>query len=84
VNAAARPLRAGPSQALVRGAIAIGESGLVPDPLARFAIRRLCAQRLREERRRADADGHRDVVESLRHGPIAPHPDAANAGGGGC
>lgn len=79
MSAAARPLRAGPSQALVRGAIAIGESGLVPDPLVRFAIRRLCAQRLREEGRRADADGHRDVVESLRRGPIALHTDAANA-----
>ena len=68
-----------PLEALVRGAVAAGESGRIPDPVIRFAIRRLCAQRLREERRRADADGHRDFLRALRRGPIALHVDAANA-----
>lgn len=78
-TAVARSGIAAPLDALVRAAVAIGESGLVPDPLTRFAIRRLCAERLRDERRRADRDGHRDVLRGLRQGPIALHVDAANA-----
>ena len=74
-----RALGAAPLDALVRSAVAAGESGLVPDPLTRFAIRRLCAQRLREEWARARDDGHREVLGAMRHGPIAVHVDAANA-----
>jgi cyclopropane-fatty-acyl-phospholipid synthase len=57
------------------------ERGLIPDRLTRFGIRRLCAQRLREEtaggsvatRRRFDAR-----LAQLRISPIAIHPEAAN------
>jgi cyclopropane-fatty-acyl-phospholipid synthase len=57
------------------------ERGLVPDALTRFGIRRLCAQRLREEG--ADdldlADGcFRDLLGQLRDSPIAIETDAAN------
>lgn len=65
--------------ALVRSAVSIGEAGIVPDGLVRAAIRGLCGVRLRDERRRAEADGHREVVRGLRHGPLALHVDDANA-----
>jgi cyclopropane-fatty-acyl-phospholipid synthase len=78
-TASVRSALAAPIGVAIRGAIAVGESGLVPDPVARFAIRRLCAQRLHEERRRLDADGHREFLQTLRRGPIALHVDAANA-----
>lgn len=77
--ASPRPALAAPLDALVRAAMALGESGRVPDPLTRFAIRRFCADRLRDERRRADRDGHREVLRALHHGPIALHVAAANA-----
>ena len=78
--AVAEPGRlAAPLEAALRGLVAIGESGMVPDVATRFAIRRLCAQRLREEQRRADRDGHREVLLDLRASPIAVHVDAANA-----
>jgi len=79
VIAPTRSFLAAPLDALVRGALAAGESGRVPDPLTRFGIRQMCGQRLREERRRAAADGHRDILRSLRAGPIALHVEAANA-----
>ncbi len=55
--------------------------GWVPDPLIRFGIRRLLAERLRDEGR-FDA-GRRQarqasLVESLHSGPIAVGTDAAN------
>ena len=79
VIAPTRSFLAAPLDALVRGALAAGESGRVPDPLTRFGIRQMCGQRLRDERRRAEADGHRDILCSLRAGPIALHVEAANA-----
>jgi cyclopropane-fatty-acyl-phospholipid synthase len=64
------------------GLIALAERGVLPDFAIRLGIRRLCAQRLREE----CAD---DAVESslrlqqrideLRTAPLAIHTDAANA-----
>ena len=57
------------------------ERGWVPDPLLRAAIRRLCAQRLRDETRGgADAiDARfRARLAGLRTSPIAIHTDAAN------
>lgn len=58
------------------------ETGLVPDPLIRFGIRRLLAKRLDEERRLSQADQQRRVmewVEQLRDSPTAVETDAANA-----
>src|SRR5579859_2736839 len=64
------------------GALALAERGLLPDWLVRFGIRRLCAQRLREE----DANNavaswlrFRQHLDLLRASPVAIHTDAANA-----
>jgi cyclopropane-fatty-acyl-phospholipid synthase len=57
------------------------ERGLVPDLLTRYGIRRLCAQRLREEH---DGDAvaaweqFRRRLEELRQSPVAIETDAAN------
>jgi cyclopropane-fatty-acyl-phospholipid synthase len=59
--------------------IAAAESGRVPDWVTRFGIRRLAAERLRDEARAADADRLRDLLRELRRSPIALHVDAANA-----
>jgi cyclopropane-fatty-acyl-phospholipid synthase len=67
--------------ALADVAIALAESGKVPDALVRAGIRRLLADQLRRagppgsSRRAADREALR---ERLRNGPIAVHPDAAN------
>ena len=57
------------------------ERGLVPDALTRLGIRRLCAQRLREEGAddlvRADAR-FRELLDELRRSPIAIETAAAN------
>lgn len=57
------------------------ERGLVPDPLTRLAIRRLCRQRLRESHGR-DAGRlsamQTAFLDSLRSGPIALVPGRAN------
>ncbi len=62
--------------------IALAERGLIPDALLRHGIRRLCAQRLREEHAddpaRADAR-FRELLDALRRSPIAIETDAANA-----
>lgn len=57
------------------------ERGLVPDVFARVAIRRLCAERLRDAQhqsaeQRASVLDH--FVQAMRTGPIAPAPEKAN------
>lgn len=59
------------------------ERGLIPDAITRVAIRRLCGQRLREspcgnDVPQADSPELRELVESMRTGPIAPVPQKAN------
>lgn len=58
------------------------ERGLIPDVLTRRGIRRLCAQRLRDEHladlERADAR-YRTLLSELRGSPIAIETAAANA-----
>ena len=64
------------------GFLGLAERGLVPDRMLRAGIRRLCAQRLRDERAGGvDAQAERFVkrVDELRRSPIAIHTDAANA-----
>jgi cyclopropane-fatty-acyl-phospholipid synthase len=60
----------------------LAESGRVPDPIVRIAIRGLCRSRLREEGR-GDVEAQRarlmSWVEELRRSPIAVDTDAANA-----
>ncbi len=61
--------------------IELAERGLIPDPLLRQGIRRLCAQRLRDEHvddiERADARS-RALLRQLRDSPIAIETAAAN------
>lgn len=57
-------------------------SGLLPDPVVRFGIRRLLRQRLNSLRRGEVGERMRreaDFIESLHSSPIALHQDAANA-----
>lgn len=59
----------------------LAESGVLPDAALRYGIRRLCAQRLLDERRDgADASGERQrtFIDSLRGSAIAIETDAAN------
>ena len=63
------------------GLTRLAESGLIPDGLLRFGIRRLCATRLREERAGGEEavwSRFRDRLEQLRQSPLALHTDAAN------
>jgi cyclopropane-fatty-acyl-phospholipid synthase len=57
------------------------ERGIIPDPLTRFGIRRLCAQRLREEGGNDAALAqarYRGMLDELRSSPIAIETAAAN------
>jgi cyclopropane-fatty-acyl-phospholipid synthase len=57
------------------------ERGLVPDALTRLGIRRLCAQRLREENAddaTAAWESFRERLQELRQSPVAIETDAAN------
>jgi cyclopropane-fatty-acyl-phospholipid synthase len=60
---------------------ALLESGLIPDPLVRLAIRRICAGRLREEDSgdpERQADRFMRYVAELRSSPVAIETDSAN------
>lgn len=64
------------------GLLGMAERGRIPDALLRQGIRRLCAQRLREEQAGdldAQAERYAQRIEMLRHSPVAIHTDAANA-----
>jgi cyclopropane-fatty-acyl-phospholipid synthase len=64
------------------GLTGLAERGLLPDPLIRFGIRRLCARRLRQEMGggpESQEERLADRLEELRRSPIAIHPEAANA-----
>ena len=63
------------------GLLGLAERGLLPDALLRLGIRRLCAQRLRDEAAGdPDAAARRNaaLVGELRRSPVAIHTDAAN------
>ncbi len=64
------------------GLLGMAERGRIPDALLRQGIRRLCAQRLREEQAGgldAQAERYAQRIEMLRRSPVAIHTDAANA-----
>ena len=64
------------------GLIGLAERGLLPDFLIRLGIRRLCAQRLREQSAGDSAAAwqrFRQCLDELRQSPVAIHTDAANA-----
>jgi cyclopropane-fatty-acyl-phospholipid synthase len=65
-----------------QGLLGLAERGLLPDRLVRLGIRRLCAQRLEEERwggLEAQSARFARCLADMRYGPIALHTDAANA-----
>ena len=71
----AAPLDHGP------GLTGLAERGLLPDALLRLGMRRLCTQRLREERaggQQAQSARYAALIEELRRSPVALHVDAAN------
>jgi cyclopropane-fatty-acyl-phospholipid synthase len=64
------------------GLLGLAERGQLPDALLRQGIRRVCAQRLREELAGGlDQQAARFAgrIELLRRSPVAIHTDAANA-----
>jgi cyclopropane-fatty-acyl-phospholipid synthase len=64
------------------GLLGLAERGQLPDALLRQGIRRMCAQRLREELAGGlDQQAARFAgrIELLRRSPVAIHTDAANA-----
>lgn len=64
------------------GLLGMAERGHLPDALLRQGIRRLCAQRLREERvggLEAQAARYAERISMLRSSPLAIHTDEANA-----
>ncbi|MBE1161944.1 SAM-dependent methyltransferase [Dyella acidiphila] len=70
-----------PEQAAA-GLLGLAERGLLPDAVVRLGIRRLCAQRLREESAQgvtAESAQYQQRIDLLRHSPVAIHTDAANA-----
>ncbi|MEO8670151.1 MAG: cyclopropane-fatty-acyl-phospholipid synthase family protein [Tahibacter sp.] len=63
------------------GLLGLCERGLLPDSLTRYGIRRLCTQRLVQERGLHVQDGwsrFQQRIEELRRSAIAIHTDAAN------
>lgn len=61
--------------------IGLAERALLPDALLRFGIRRLCAQRLREEQAADSVAAWQKFqarLDALRASPLAIHTDAAN------
>lgn len=61
--------------------IEAAERGLLPDRLVRMGIRALCRDRLQRERRGGSEAVHarfRELLATMRSGPIAVHTEAAN------
>lgn len=61
----------------VRRAVALAESGRVPDRLVRSGMHRVVAARARKERRRPPRE-RADFWNEARRGPVAVHTDTAN------
>lgn len=58
--------------------IRLAESGVVPEPVLRWGIRRLVGNRLRDLRARWDEGSLERLADELEAGPMAPAPGAAN------
>lgn len=61
---------------LTTGALAAAEGGLVPDPLLRWGIRRLCAERAAREA--VNATTAEQFARRMTESPVATHTDLAN------
>ena len=71
-----------PSDRPAPGLLGWAERGWVPDALVRHGIRRLCADRLRDERAggpAAQARRYQHLMNELQDSPLAIHTDDANA-----
>jgi cyclopropane-fatty-acyl-phospholipid synthase len=71
-----------PQERTATGLLGLAERGYLPDALLRHGIRRLCEQRLREEKAGGldrQAARFSERIEMLRHSPVAIHTDTANA-----
>ena len=71
-----------PQEKPAPGLLGLAERGHLPDALLRQGIRRMCAQRLREELAGGldeQAARFAERIDMLRHSPVAIHTDAANA-----
>jgi cyclopropane-fatty-acyl-phospholipid synthase len=68
------------SSILLDGAVALLERGWIPQPLIRWGMRRLCRQRLRDERAGEPGRAERlaAFVDLMKTGPVAPVPERAN------
>ncbi|AXK71176.1 class I SAM-dependent methyltransferase [Lysobacter sp. TY2-98] len=63
------------------GLLGLAERGVLPDPLIRIGIRRLCEQRLRDELRgslEAQSQRMSERLDGLRASPLALHTEEAN------
>jgi len=70
-----------PADQAAPGLLGLAERGLLPDPLIRLGIRRLCAQRLDDCRRggaEADMARHAALLQAVAQAPLAIHTDEAN------
>jgi len=82
MNTAATTFDDRPQESPATGLLGLAERGCLPDALLRKGIRRLCAQRLREEMTGGldqQAARYADRINMLRRSPVAIHTDAANA-----
>ena len=82
MNIAATAFEERPQEHPASGLLGLAERGHLPDALLRQGIRRLCAQRLREEAAGGldqQAARYADRIGMLRGSPVAIHTDAANA-----
>lgn len=71
-----------PAERAAPGLLGLAERGLLPDALLRLGIRRMCAERLREERAgglSAQTQRQARLIEMLGHSPLAIETAAANA-----
>ncbi|MEP6897477.1 MAG: cyclopropane-fatty-acyl-phospholipid synthase family protein [Rhodanobacter sp.] len=82
MNLSADAICESPEDRPASGLLGLAERGHLPDALLRQGIRRLCAQRLREEMAGGlEQQAARFVqrIDLLRHSPVAIHTEAANA-----
>jgi cyclopropane-fatty-acyl-phospholipid synthase len=71
-----------PQERPAAGLLGLAERGYLPDVLVRQGIRRMCAQRLRDETAGGlvrQGTRFSERIEMLRHSPVAIHTDTANA-----
>ncbi len=82
MNIPARDVAELPLERPASGLLGMAERGRLPDALLRQGIRRLCAQRLRDEQLGGldqQAARFAERIAMLRQSPVAIHTDAANA-----